>query len=166
MKMRCIHPELHSRVRTHVEREAASMSSEPPNRRAWAPVPSGLHSYDYLLHSNVIGVINTRFEFLFHSEPVINRQQLRCDRVKLEILVERPIFSSGTTLRCDDVLSSARLHQGPGGGASRARHRSTWSRSRHRRAHPRGVHRRRGLQARRDRRRDRERRGYVPTEAT
>ena len=49
-----------------------------------APVPSGLHSYDYLLHSNVIGVINTRFEFLFHSEPVINRQQLRCDRVKLE----------------------------------------------------------------------------------
>ena len=31
MKMRCIHPELHSFPSTHVEREAASMSSEPPN---------------------------------------------------------------------------------------------------------------------------------------
>ena len=167
MKRRCIHPELHSfsstlrGARGGVDVVGASEPVAPG-----ASVPSGSHSYDYLLHSNVIGVIDTRFEFLFHSEPVINRQQLRCDRVKLEILVERPIFSSGTTLRCDDVLSSARLHQGPGGGASRARHRSTWSRSRHRRAHPRGVHRRRGLQARRDRRRDRGRRGYVPTEAT
>ena len=86
MKRRCIHPEFNSRyargARGGVDVVGASEPVAPG-----ASVPSGLHSYDYLCHSNVIGVINTRFEFLFHSEPVTNRQQLRCDRVKLEILV-------------------------------------------------------------------------------